>query len=518
MQRGWGPSGCFSGQTGFQQPRPTVPPGYPLTLCFLLPSHPVAQGLLGIQDLGQVFFEPIKDKQGNILIVTLKEVKTNQTFESVRWVPICKLQSSRKSVSSPEEPTALDTLLISLQVCVGAGGAAIAVGSPGNHSLLPFSLERSQQKGGTAKPASKNSLVSREGIRLVPDSPWQHRVFSLCHSPSPAGLGVPRHQHEPCWEDLLSPAVPLSPGKADLPPEEQPRPLPGPLPGLFEAVQCRGSDPSAGARAAPQHPVPRQDSLQPQHLQVGFAGLLCPIQANTIITSCPSSSAIFPLIPAMQCSQAHGGIVGVSCVGSGLNSAILVGAIQLSIFCDSDSAWSKPSSLSTSTSLPRLWGCCAVWDRNSQANTALREAESTSTRAARPFTCLSLTFCREEWEWLQKMASVEEPVPTEPEADRSQNPLFQELQVAIKELMTLVNIPLQEVETGAKVWGGGRAVSTGLVAAAGRELHAQPFLWHWSSQILVLCKQKVSAGSACPGTVPTGAVGPSHTKPPKKQW
>ncbi|KFQ23699.1 Ankyrin repeat and fibronectin type-III domain-containing protein 1, partial [Merops nubicus] len=73
------------------------------------------QGLLGIQDLGQVFFEPVKDKQGNILIVTLKEVKTNQTFESVRWVPICKLQSSRKSVSSPEEPTALDTLLVSIQ-------------------------------------------------------------------------------------------------------------------------------------------------------------------------------------------------------------------------------------------------------------------------------------------------------------------------------------------------------------------------------------------------------------------
>lgn len=78
--------------------------------------HCCVQGLLGIQDLGQVFFEPIKDKQGNILIVTLKEVKTNQTFESVRWVPICKLQTSRKSVSSPEEPTALDTLLISVQV------------------------------------------------------------------------------------------------------------------------------------------------------------------------------------------------------------------------------------------------------------------------------------------------------------------------------------------------------------------------------------------------------------------
>ncbi|XP_063171153.1 ankyrin repeat and fibronectin type-III domain-containing protein 1-like [Candoia aspera] len=73
------------------------------------------QGLLGIQDLGQVFFEPIKDKQGNILVVTLKEVKTNQTFESVRWVPLSKLQTSRKSISSPEEPTALDVLLMTMQ-------------------------------------------------------------------------------------------------------------------------------------------------------------------------------------------------------------------------------------------------------------------------------------------------------------------------------------------------------------------------------------------------------------------
>lgn len=82
----------------------------------LFPSLVPVKGLLGIQDLGQIFFEPIKDKQGNILVVTLKEVKTNQTFESVRWVPLSKLQTSRKSVSSPEEPTALDTLLMTMQV------------------------------------------------------------------------------------------------------------------------------------------------------------------------------------------------------------------------------------------------------------------------------------------------------------------------------------------------------------------------------------------------------------------
>ncbi|XP_069503032.1 ankyrin repeat and fibronectin type-III domain-containing protein 1-like isoform X3 [Ambystoma mexicanum] len=72
------------------------------------------QALLGIQDLGQVYFEPIKDKQGNILIVTLKEVNLSQTPENVRWIPLSKLQTSRKSVSSPEEPNALDVLLMTL--------------------------------------------------------------------------------------------------------------------------------------------------------------------------------------------------------------------------------------------------------------------------------------------------------------------------------------------------------------------------------------------------------------------
>ncbi|XP_066054166.1 ankyrin repeat and fibronectin type-III domain-containing protein 1-like isoform X1 [Chamaea fasciata] len=181
------------------------------------------QGLLGIQDLGQVFFEPIKDKQGNILIVTLKEVKTNQTFESVRWVPICKLQTSRKSVSSPEEPTALDTLLISLQ-------DKLAYHQRSSHAL------------------------------------------------------------------------------------------------------------SAG-------------------LYLGYLKL------------CSAVDQIRVLVPEQ---------------------------------------------------LPNI--LCHVKIRSNP------------------------NISREEWEWLQKMASVEEPVPTDPEVDRSQNPLFQELQVAIKELMTLVNIPLQEAK------------------------------------------------------------------------
>ncbi|NXV52251.1 ANKF1 protein, partial [Uria aalge] len=181
------------------------------------------QGLLGIQDLGKVFFEPVKDKQGNILIVTLKEVKTNQTFESVRWVPICKLQTSRKSVSSPEEPTALDTLLISVQ-------DKLAYHQRSSHALSP-------------------------GLYLG--------YLKLCSAVDQIRVLVPEQ-----------------------------------LPNILCHVKIRSN---------------------------------------------PNIS-------------------------------------------------------------------------------------------------------REEWEWLQKMASVEEPVPAEPEAETTQNHLFQELQVAIKELMTLVNIPLQEAK------------------------------------------------------------------------
>ncbi|KAJ7425470.1 ankyrin repeat and fibronectin type-III domain-containing protein 1-like protein [Willisornis vidua] len=181
------------------------------------------QGLLGIQDLGQVYFEPVKDKQGNILIVTLKEVKTNQTFESVRWVPICKLQTSRKSVSSPEEPTALDTLLISVQ-------DKLAYHQKSSHALSP-------------------------GLYLG--------YLKLCSAVDQIRVLVPEQ-----------------------------------LPNILCHVKIRSN---------------------------------------------PNVS-------------------------------------------------------------------------------------------------------REEWEWLQKMVSVEEPVPAEPEADTSQNPLFHELQVAIRELMTLVNIPLQEAK------------------------------------------------------------------------
>lgn len=79
--------------------------------------------MLGTQDLGQVYFEPIKDKQGNALLVLLKDMNACPNLDGVRWTQLCKLQLHRKSISSPEEPTALDILLITLHVSPTATGS-----------------------------------------------------------------------------------------------------------------------------------------------------------------------------------------------------------------------------------------------------------------------------------------------------------------------------------------------------------------------------------------------------------
>uniref|UniRef100_A0A5F9CBC0 Ankyrin repeat and fibronectin type III domain containing 1 n=1 Tax=Oryctolagus cuniculus TaxID=9986 RepID=A0A5F9CBC0_RABIT len=73
------------------------------------------QNLLGTHNLGRVYYEPIKDRHGNTLIVTIREVEMLYSFFNGKWMQISKLQSQRKSLSTPEEPTALDILLITVQ-------------------------------------------------------------------------------------------------------------------------------------------------------------------------------------------------------------------------------------------------------------------------------------------------------------------------------------------------------------------------------------------------------------------
>ncbi|XP_063152626.1 ankyrin repeat and fibronectin type-III domain-containing protein 1 [Candoia aspera] len=73
------------------------------------------QNLLGTHNLGQVYYEPIKDRHGNVIIITIREVESLYSFFNGKWMQISKLQSQRKSLSTPEEPTALDILLITIQ-------------------------------------------------------------------------------------------------------------------------------------------------------------------------------------------------------------------------------------------------------------------------------------------------------------------------------------------------------------------------------------------------------------------
>uniref|UniRef100_A0A5F9CCX0 Ankyrin repeat and fibronectin type III domain containing 1 n=1 Tax=Oryctolagus cuniculus TaxID=9986 RepID=A0A5F9CCX0_RABIT len=73
------------------------------------------KNLLGTHNLGRVYYEPIKDRHGNTLIVTIREVEMLYSFFNGKWMQISKLQSQRKSLSTPEEPTALDILLITVQ-------------------------------------------------------------------------------------------------------------------------------------------------------------------------------------------------------------------------------------------------------------------------------------------------------------------------------------------------------------------------------------------------------------------
>ncbi|XP_038125626.1 ankyrin repeat and fibronectin type-III domain-containing protein 1 isoform X2 [Cyprinodon tularosa] len=73
------------------------------------------QNLLGTHNLGRVHYEPIKDRHGNVLLVTIRDTESQHSLFSGRWMQVTKLQSQRKSLSTPEEPYALDILIITMQ-------------------------------------------------------------------------------------------------------------------------------------------------------------------------------------------------------------------------------------------------------------------------------------------------------------------------------------------------------------------------------------------------------------------
>lgn len=79
-------------------------------------SAVLLQSMLGTQNLGRVHYEPIKDRHGNVLLVTIRDTEGQHSLFSGKWMQVSKLQSQRKSLSTPEEPYALDILIITIQV------------------------------------------------------------------------------------------------------------------------------------------------------------------------------------------------------------------------------------------------------------------------------------------------------------------------------------------------------------------------------------------------------------------
>ncbi|CAJ1081394.1 uncharacterized protein ankfn1 isoform X2 [Xyrichtys novacula] len=73
------------------------------------------QSLLGTHNLGRVHYEPIKDRHGNVLLVTIRDTESQHSLFNGKWMQVTKLQSQRKSLSTPEEPYALDILIITIQ-------------------------------------------------------------------------------------------------------------------------------------------------------------------------------------------------------------------------------------------------------------------------------------------------------------------------------------------------------------------------------------------------------------------
>ncbi|XP_061556027.1 ankyrin repeat and fibronectin type-III domain-containing protein 1-like isoform X5 [Phycodurus eques] len=70
------------------------------------------QSSLGTMDLGQVYYEPLKDRQGNILLVTLKEFPnaTSSPEPPLQWMPLARLEKNRSRAPLLPEPTAMDML------------------------------------------------------------------------------------------------------------------------------------------------------------------------------------------------------------------------------------------------------------------------------------------------------------------------------------------------------------------------------------------------------------------------
>lgn len=84
----------------------------------LLQTVEQMQSALGVQDLGQVYYKPLRDYEGTAVLCVAKYVSEPKTVSalSVRWIPLAKIQRRMPSVSDGGElPSASELLVSSIQ-------------------------------------------------------------------------------------------------------------------------------------------------------------------------------------------------------------------------------------------------------------------------------------------------------------------------------------------------------------------------------------------------------------------
>ncbi|XP_059203996.1 ankyrin repeat and fibronectin type-III domain-containing protein 1-like [Centropristis striata] len=91
------------------------------------------QSSLGTMDLGQVYYEPLKDRQGNVLLVTLKEFPNppRPPDPPLHWMPLARLEKNRSRTPLLPEPTAMDMLYEQLKEKLSLHRHSIQWAQPG---------------------------------------------------------------------------------------------------------------------------------------------------------------------------------------------------------------------------------------------------------------------------------------------------------------------------------------------------------------------------------------------------
>ena len=162
---------------------------------------------------------------------------------------VTKLQSQRKSLSTPEEPYALDILLITIQV----------------HTRVHSHAHTHTHTQVYSHTHKYTHVLFHTHIRTRSLSLKRTQTHSLTHSYT--------HTHTPKDTSVLS--LCLCPGHPVVPEAEPAQTGPWPVRGLPEAEQLRGPDPGAGAPEDALHAVPRPRQGQRQRVQVPSMPLTC---------------------------------------------------------------------------------------------------------------------------------------------------------------------------------------------------------------------------------------------------